>query len=88
MVPIIGFALLFAACAGVAFIASRKGRSGALFFFAPALSALPIASIVTLLSGGSSWAVGLAVFCCPLVALIVALKGGGAQETPVQTGEG
>lgn len=88
MERILGFALLLAACGIVALIASRKGRSGAVFFFAPALSAMPIASIVTLISGGSSLAVGLAVLSCPLVALVVALRGTGGQEQKVETGGG
>jgi hypothetical protein len=88
--PIWGLILFLAMCFVVALIASKKGRSGTLFFLASAAPAIPLMIIVSYGMGNSeSKGVPMAIvgFLCPVIGFIAAIMADNREQMAAKTGE-
>ena len=86
MEPVFGFALYFAACIVVSVIASKRGRSGWLFFAICAAAGLGLVVLISN-AGGSGLAAGFGAFLAPFVALFVALAAKSSEQLAVEYGD-
>lgn len=84
MEPIFGFALYFVACLVVSIIASKRGRSGIVFFIACLLAGLVVVVIVNNISGSGNAAI--AAFFVPAVGFVVAVSSKTGEDLAVEKG--
>ena len=77
MEPIHWVIVFFILCLLVSFIASKKGRSGTLLFFAMVLPAVPLMALISFMLGNNMAAKPLAMwtvaFLCPVVGFLWAI---------------
>ena len=85
MQPIFGFMLYFAACIIVAIVASKRGRSGLLFFVLCVAAGFGLVVLVSG-AGGSGLAAGFAAFLVPIAALVMALSAKSSAQLAVEHG--
>ena len=85
MQPIFGFMLFFAASLIVAIIASKRGRSGFLFFILCAAAGFGLV-VLTSGAGGSGLAAGFAAFLAPVAGLVIALSTKNCEQLAVEHG--
>lgn len=85
MQPIFGFMLFFAACLIVSIVASKRGRSGLLFFVLCAVAGFGLVVLVSG-AGGTGLAAGFAAFLVPVGALVVALSAKSSAQLAVEHG--
>ena len=85
MQPIFGFMLFFAACLIVAIIASKRGRSGFLFFLLCVATGFGLV-VLTSGAGGSGLAAGFAAFLAPAAGLVLALAAKNSAQLAVEHG--
>lgn len=85
MEPIFGFALYFAACLGVAVVASKRGLSGIGYFFSCLVAGFVLAVIIGRISTGM--AAGFGAFVIPIAGLFVALSSKSAPDLAIEKGE-
>ncbi len=90
MEPIWGLVLFLVMCGIVALIAHKKGRSGAIFFFASAVPALPLALLVSAVLGDSDSkgvSMAIAAFLSPAVGFIAAIMADNKEQRAATTGD-
>lgn len=74
-------------CGINALIATKKGRSGIIFFLASSLPAIPLIFFVGAVSRGNGMIMGVAAFMCPVIGFISAIMADNREEMAVKTGE-
>lgn len=84
MPPVFGFALYFVACLIVAIVASKRGRSGLVYFFGSLVGGFVLAILIGQIGGGM--AAGFGAFLVPVAALITSLSSKTSEELAVETG--
>ena len=87
MQPFTGLILFLSLCLLVALIASKKGRSGLIFFFATALPAVPLIFFLSLGSHGNGAVMGWGAFLCPLIGFIVAIMTENKEQMAIKIGD-
>lgn len=91
MEPIWGVILFLCMCGVVAMVASKKGRSGTLFFLGSAVPAIPLMIIVSYGYGNNMaakpMAMALVAFLCPVVGFIAAIMADTKEQVAMKTGE-
>ena len=90
MEPIHWVIVFLVACLLVSFIASKKGRSGVLLFFAMAAPAVPLMILVSFMLGNNMAAKPLAMwtvaFLCPVVGFFWAIMAKNKEQMAAETG--
>lgn len=85
MNPLFGFLFYFAACLFVAITATKRGRSGLIFFSFSAIAGFPIVVLANNIAGANVAAV--AAFASPAIALAIVLTSKNAEEKAVSEGK-
>lgn len=85
MEPIFGFALYFSASAIVWIVASKKGRSGWVFFLACMVGG-PFLVIASTSAGATGMGAGFSAFLAPVVAMVTALSAKNSEELAIAKG--
>lgn len=85
MEPIFGFMLFFAACLIVSIIASKRGRSGLLFFLLCSAAGFGLVVLVSN-AGGTGLAAGFTAFLSPLAGFVIALSAKSSAQLAVEHG--
>lgn len=90
MEPIYWVIVFFVLCLLVSFIASKKGRSGMLLFFAMAIPAIPSMMLISYMLGNNMEAKPLAMwvaaFLCPVVGFFWAIMAKNKEQMAAEMG--
>lgn len=85
MQPIFGFILFFIACLIVAVVASKRGRSGILFFLGCGAAGFLLAVLIGN-GGGTGLGAGFGAFVAPALGLMIALSSKNSAQIAVEHG--